>query len=100
MEKLGGFVQDMAQYYRTCLTGEALIMAIDMLTGSKNFLFELSTWMNHKYTDTIAQTMASEKEAWALVAHCMRIIFKLLQDARASGAQWTPEDEHGDVQLV
>ena len=78
MEKLGGFLQDMGQYYCTCLMGEALIIAMDMLTTSKNFLFELSTWMIHKYTETIACTMASEKEAWALVAHCMRVIFKLL----------------------
>jgi hypothetical protein len=79
MEKLGGFLQDMGQYNHTCLMGEALIVTIDMLTASKNFLFELSTWMNHKYTDTIAHTTASEKEAWALVAqHCMRVIFKLL----------------------
>lgn len=75
MEKLGGFLQDMGQYYHTCLMGEALIIAIDMLTTSKNFFFELSTWMNHKHTDTIAHTMASEKEAWALVAHCVRVIF-------------------------
>jgi hypothetical protein len=40
MEKLGDFIQHMGQYYHTCLTGEALIVTVEMLTTSKNFLFE------------------------------------------------------------
>ena len=32
--------------------------------------------MNHKYTNTIAWTTALDKEAWALVAHCIQVIFK------------------------
>jgi hypothetical protein len=100
MEKLGDFIEHMSQHYWTCLTGEALIVAIEMLTASKNFLFELFTWMNHKYTDTIAHTTATEKEAWALMAHCVQVIFKLLRDAQSSGTRWTLEDPNGDIQLI
>jgi hypothetical protein len=71
-----------------------------MLAASKNFIYELSIWTNLKYQDTLAQTMASDKEALSLIAHCMRVIFKLLCDARSSGSRWTPEARDGDVQLV
>ena len=44
--------------------------------------------------------MASKKEAWLLIAHCVRVIFKLLHNAWLSGSHWTPEAGDGDVQLV
>jgi hypothetical protein len=99
-DKLTEFVPQMGSYYRTVLPGEALTVANEMLATSKNFIYELSTWMNLKYQDTLARTMASEKEAWSLIAHCVRVVFKLLRDARSSGSRWTPEAGDGDVQLV
>jgi hypothetical protein len=99
-DKLGEFVPQMGSYYRSTLSGEALNVANEMLMGSKLFIFELASWMNTTYMDTMARTTASEKEAWALISHCIRVIFKLLRDARSSGARWTPEDGGGDVELV
>jgi hypothetical protein len=99
-DKLTEFIPQMGSYYRMVLSGEALTVANEMLATSKNFIYELSTWMNLKYQDTLARTMASEKEAWSLIAHCVRVVFKLLRDARSSGSRWTPEAGDGDVQLV
>ena len=96
--KLNEFLGPMGQHYRNCLTGEALIIANEMLAASKLFISDLSTWINTTFQDTRARTMASEKEAWSLISHCVRVIFKLLRDARAGGARWTPETR--DVQLV
>jgi hypothetical protein len=101
LDKLTKFVpQQLGSYYCTCLTSEGLTMANEMLAASKNFIYKLPTWMNLKYQDTLALTMASEKEAWSLIAHCVWVIFKLLHDAQLSGSQWTPEAGDGDVQLV
>jgi hypothetical protein len=88
----------MGYYYRTRLAGEALNVAIEMLSTSKTFIADLSTWVNTTYQDTLARTMSSEKEAWALISHCVRVVFKLLRDARSSGARWTPGTS--DEQLV
>lgn len=99
-DKLTEFVPQMGSYYRTCLTGEALTIANEMLAVSKNFINEFSTWMHLKYQDMLARTMACEKEAWSLITHCVRVIFKLLRDAQLSGSHWTPEASDGDVQLV
>jgi hypothetical protein len=96
--KLSEFMSPMGQHYRHCLTGEALLTAMEMLAASKLFISDLSTWINTTYQDTRARTMASEKEAWSLISHCVRVIFKLLRDARASGARWTVETR--DAQLV
>lgn len=98
--KLAEFACHMSNYYRTSLAGEGLTVALEMLSTSVTFILELLKWMNHKYMDTLIYTMASEKEAWALIAHCVCIIFKLLQDACSSGSQWTPEALYGDVRLV
>lgn len=65
-DKLGEFVPQMGNYYRSSLCGEALNVATEMLMASKLFIFELASWMNSTYTDTMARTTASEKEAWAL----------------------------------
>ena len=92
------FVSSMGTYYRGSLTGEALTIANEMLSRSKTFIADLSTWINTTYQDTLARTMSSEKEAWALLSHCVRVVFKLLRDARASGARWTPGTS--DEQLV
>jgi hypothetical protein len=99
-DKLSEFSRHMSSHYRLHLVGEGLTVALQMLSTSVTFILELSTWINHKYQDTIARTTASEKEAWALIAHCVRVIFKLLRDARSSGLRWTPEAPEGDVQLV
>jgi hypothetical protein len=96
--KLSEFIAPMGQHYRHCLSGEALMTAMEMLGASKLFISDLSTWINTTYQDTRARTMASEKEAWSLISHCVRVIFKLLRDARASGARWTEETR--DAQLV
>jgi hypothetical protein len=96
--KLGEFMVPMGQHYRQCLAGEALIVAMEMLASSKLFISDLSTWINTTYQDTRARTMASEKEAWSLISHCVRVIFKLLRDARSAGARWT--DETRDAQMV
>ena len=96
--KLSEFMAPMGQHYRHCLSGEALITAMEMLGSSKLFISDLSTWVNTTYQDTRARTMASEKEAWSLISHCVRVIFKLLRDARASGARWTEATR--DAQLV
>ena len=55
-DKLTEFIPQMGSYYHTCLSGEALAIAIEMLATSKNFIYELSTtWMNLlKYQDTLA----------------------------------------------
>ena len=101
LDKLTKFIPQMGNYYHMCLTSKALTVANKMLAVSKNFIYELSTWMNLKYQDTLARTMASNKEAWSLIAHCcIRVIFKLLRNARSSGSRWTPEAGDGDVQLV
>jgi hypothetical protein len=42
--------------------------------------------------------MASEKEAWSLISHCVWVTFKLLRDSRSLGAHWT--DETRDAQMV
>jgi uncharacterized membrane protein YgcG len=42
--------------------------------------------------------MASEREAWSLISHCVRVVFKLLRDVRSGGARWTVDTR--DVQLV
>jgi hypothetical protein len=98
--KLSEFMSSMGQHYcHWCLSGEALIIAIEMLAAaSKHFISDLSTWINTKYQDTRAWTMASEKEAWSLISHCVRVIFKLLWDAWSAGARWTEETQ--DTQLV
>jgi hypothetical protein len=96
--KLGEFMIPMGQHYRQCLSGEGLIVAMEMLAASKLFISDLSTWINTTYQDTRARTMASEKEAWSLISHCVRVIFKLLRDARSSGARWTLETR--DAQMV
>jgi hypothetical protein len=96
--KLGEFMIPMGQHYRQCLSGEALIVAMEMIASSKLFISDLSTWINTTYQDTRARTMASEKEAWSLISHCVRVIFKLLRDARSSGARWTLETR--DAQMV
>jgi hypothetical protein len=88
----------MGYYYRTRLGGEALNVAVEMLSASKTFIADLSTWVNTTYQDTLARMMSSEKEAWALISHCVRVVFKLLRDARSSGARWTPGTS--DKQLV
>jgi hypothetical protein len=59
-------------------------VANEMLALSKNFIYELSTWINMKYTDTLARTTLTLKEVWALIAHCVRVVFKLLRDAQSS----------------
>ena len=96
--KLNEFMSPMGEHYRSCLAGEGLIVAIEMLAGSKLFISDLSTWINTTYQDTRARTMASEAEAWSLISHCVRVVFKLLRDARSSGARWTTETR--DVKLV
>jgi hypothetical protein len=96
--KLSAFMAPMGLHYWNCLSGEGLLLAIEMLTSSKLFISDLATWINMTYQDTRARTMASEKEAWSLVLHCVRVIFKLLRDARASGTRYTMETR--DVQLV
>jgi hypothetical protein len=68
----------MGQHYRQCLSGEALIVAMEMLAASKLFISDLLTWINTTYQDTRARTMALEKEAWSLISHCVWVIFKLL----------------------
>jgi hypothetical protein len=75
-------------------------VALEMLSTSATFILELATWMHHKYMHTLACTTASKKEAWALIAHCVHVIFKLLRDACSSGLWWSPESVDGDVQLV
>ena len=85
-DKLNDFVPQMGHHYRNSLSGEALTIANEMLAGSKIFLFELSAWINQTYQDVLAWTTSSEKEAWGLMSHCIRVVFKLLQDARSSGA--------------
>jgi hypothetical protein len=97
-DRISEFVPQMGYYYRTRLAGEALNVAIEMLSTSKTFIADLSTWVNTTYQDTLARTMSSEKEAWALISHCVRVVFKLLRDARSSGARWTPGTS--DEQLV
>jgi hypothetical protein len=92
------WVTSLSTYYRGRLTGEALTIANEMLSRSKTFIADLSTWINTTYQDTLARTMSSEKEAWALLSHCVRVVFKLLRDARSSGARWTPGTS--DEQLV
>jgi hypothetical protein len=99
-DKLNEFVPQMGQYYRSTLGGEALTIANEMLAASKLFIFELAAWINRTYQDTLARTTSSEKEAWALISHCVRVVFKLLRDARSSGSRWTPEAPDGDVQLI
>ena len=99
-DKLGEFVPQMGNYYRSSLSGEALNVATEMLMASKLFSFELASWMNSTYTDTMACTTASEKEAWALISHCVRVVFKLLRDGHSSRARWTPEEGGGDVELA
>jgi BMFP domain-containing protein YqiC len=96
--KLGEFMIPMGQHYRQCLSGEALIVAMEMIASSKLFISDLSTWINTTYQDTRARTMALEKEAWSLISHCVRVIFKLLRDARSSGARWMAETR--DAQMV
>jgi predicted lactoylglutathione lyase len=61
----------MGYYYRTRLAGEALNVAVEMLTASKTFIADLSTWINTTYQDTLARMMSLEKEAWALISHCV-----------------------------
>ena len=92
------YVTSLGSYYRGCLAGEALTIANEMLSRSKTFIADLSTWINTTYQDTLARTMSSEKEAWALLSHCVRVVFKLLRDARSSGSRWTPGTS--DEQLV
>jgi hypothetical protein len=70
-DKLGEFVPQMGSYYRSSLSGEALNVANEMLMASKLFIFELASWMNTTYTDTMARTTASKKEAWARISHCV-----------------------------
>jgi hypothetical protein len=69
--ELSEFMIPMGQHYRHCLSGEALIVAIEMLATSKLFISDLSTWINTTYQDTRARIMASEKEAWSLISHCV-----------------------------
>jgi hypothetical protein len=42
--------------------------------------------------------MALEKEAWSLISHCIRVIFKLLRNLRSSGARSTVGTR--DAQMV
>jgi hypothetical protein len=96
---LGEFMVPMGQHYHQCLSGEALIITMEMLTTRKLFISDLSTmWINTMYQDTRARTMASEKEAWSLISHFVRVIFKLLRDSGSSGARWTAETR--DAQMV
>jgi hypothetical protein len=53
-DKMNEFVPQMGNYYQTCLAGETLLVANEMLSSSKNFIYELSTWINMKYTNTLA----------------------------------------------
>jgi hypothetical protein len=92
------FVPQMGQYYRSVLAGEALTFATEMLLTSKAFISDLTSWINTTYQDTLARMMSSDKEAWALISHCVRVVFKLLRDARSSGAHWTPGNS--EEQLV
>jgi hypothetical protein len=68
----------MGYYYRMRLGGEALNVATEMLSASKTFIADLLTWINTTYQDTLARMMSSEKKAWALLSHCVRVVFKLL----------------------
>jgi hypothetical protein len=99
-DKLGEFVPQMGAYYRSTLSGEALNVATELLMASKLFIFELAAWMNMTYMDTMAHTTASAKEAWALISHCVHVLFKLLWDAQSGGARWTPTEGSGDLELV
>jgi hypothetical protein len=71
---------------------------MEMLAASKLFISDLLIWINTTYQDTRARTMASEKEAWPLISHCVWVIFKLLRDLWSSGARWTVET--WDAQMV
>jgi hypothetical protein len=95
--KLGEFMVLMGQHYRQCLSGKALVVAMEMLAARKLFISDLSTWINTTYQDTWARTMALEKEAWSLISHCVRVILKLLRDLRSSGARWTVETREAQM---
>jgi hypothetical protein len=50
--KLSEFMVPIGQHYCQCLSGEALIVAMEMLAASKLFISDLSTWINTTYQDT------------------------------------------------
>jgi hypothetical protein len=62
-------------------------LALDMLTASKLFIENLSTWMTSFYLELLKTSHVPSDEAWHLVAACVHQFFVVIREYRAPASK-------------
>lgn len=75
---------------RRQLSGEGMLVALELLTNSKLFWQELIQWMTNYHTEIVARSKAESKSCWILVTHCVRAMLTLIRGARSIGQRQDP----------
>jgi hypothetical protein len=66
------------------LSGMALLVALESITTSSNFLESLGNWITSQQRDLTGRG-GSKEHSWMLISHCVRAIFADLHEARIAG---------------